>query len=964
MEQFDIYTLGSGYYLEKIFNALRMIMGDGGGNDASFVSIMKVACLGAVVVLAIRAGLNNDFKSAIKWFLGVTVLISLFLTSKATVLIHDKLPDSYGQMSAPRVVENVPWGLAFIGSITSQVGNTIAEKFDVSLAGVFNNPDYQKTGILFGSKIVEDTSKLRISDPKLKQHMHNFYKKCIVPDLNMGLRRANGYTVKELVDAPNILEFLRDHSSKARLIHITGDVQQATETDGVFGKKTTYEAVKVNGYISCHQAAGYLYSSVNYEVELRMPKLANSFIAYFAQNNGQNINSQNSANNNNSSSNEIFKSVLAGSYGIFIKNASQDAKDILLQNMAINAIGDTVNSKVYNNVTTEIMTNTAYASVSQMAQKFVPILRAVLECLFYGVFPLVLILMVTPIGLEVLKNYIFGFIYLQLWQPMYAILFCIAASWGQLYASDINSVTFATHSSIARINDEISSVAGYMLTLVPILSLFITKGMVASMGNLASSIAYIPQSTAVQNAESAVKGNYQIGTTAINTHSSDLSSSNKHDNNYSWASGMKSFSMPSGASEKLHSDGRTTLDSSAGLNNMAGLAKIDWQKAMGSRYDQAINKNISNAEHYASSTLESTGTGLSKLLGFDQNFAKGSNSYEGWNKNLTSDQRKSFDEARDYVEKFAEKHAISQQDALKISVAANGKIGGKIGIGSLQAALGISLNADAFTDASKKEDHSKLLQAGKDQRFADNLSKIESFVNSESYQENVSHNDSILESVKSDFSKAKSASFATSKAIDTVDSLQSSKANFENDSSSIGQGLSHHFAQEHINSMGAAGLDYTLRNDPNKTNQLLNQYLDQQVNKTIGNARDISKSAQINAEFNQKKSEFIEQQQNLKNDDYSKNADAIERANVDDQEQVLFSAPSGFKTNIKDKLETSGSDLKGGVAKKLDETDNKLNTESQKLDKKSRPLKIRTIRNLDQSASGKFVNSWGPFKIK
>ena len=50
---------------------------------------MKLSSLAAVVILTIRAGLNNDFKTAAKWFFGVTILAGLFLTSKADIQIID-----------------------------------------------------------------------------------------------------------------------------------------------------------------------------------------------------------------------------------------------------------------------------------------------------------------------------------------------------------------------------------------------------------------------------------------------------------------------------------------------------------------------------------------------------------------------------------------------------------------------------------------------------------------------------------------------------------------------------------------------------------------------------------------------------------------------------------------------------------------------------------------------------------
>jgi conjugal transfer mating pair stabilization protein TraG len=893
METFEIYTLGSGYYLEKIFNAIRLILDP----NNNFVSAMKLSALGAIVVLTIRAGLNSDFKSAAKWFFGVTILVGLFLTSKANVEIMDTLPDSYGRLSAPRRVENVPLGLAFIGSATSRIGNNIAQKFDQALAGVFNNSDYQQTGLLFGSKIVEDTSKFRIEDAHLKQVMLSFYKKCIVPDLNMGYKRANGYSLKDLTSSPNILEFLKDHSSKARIIYVGG---------------------KPGGYQSCQKTAEYLYTSLNKSVDLRMPILAKQFGAFFSQNQG----------NNSNEASQVFASVLQGSYGIFLKNSSKDAKDILLQNIAINSLGEAADSKLYGKVATESMTKLAYNSVGQMAQKFIPILRAVLECLFYGVFPLVLILMVTPIGLDVLKNYAFGFIYLQLWQPMYAILFCIASSWGKLYASNITDINFASHSSIMQINEEISSVSGYMLTLVPVLSLFITKGMVANMGNLASSIIYIPQSTAVQNAESSIKGNYQIGNTSIDTHHANTSSSNKYDDNYNWTSGMKSFSMNSGAQERIYSDGRSTIDSSGAVSNLAGLAKIDWSKAIGNRYDQSINDNISNSERHASNMVENTSSGYSKLLGYDQNFSKGSSAYENWNKSLSSDQRKTIDEARSFVEKVAHDNNISTQDAMRIAVTANASVGGKLfGTG---ATLGIK--TEGSKSSTEGENYNKLVQATKDERFAKNLSQIESFTNASTYQENNGITNNMLEGAKSDFSSAKSASFERSKSLDQVHNLQKSKAYFESNSSSISQDLSNQFAQSYIKKFGAEKFENIIRTDPAGTNQLLNDFLNNRVNVGVSS---------ISNEF--ARDEASMQTSNIE-DNHQKNSKIVENNNVDNLIQVNSEAPANFKGKVQNKI-TMESFKQNEVEHRLSDTSTELTLSDGNIQSKGHKLKDEVEKN-------------------
>ncbi len=919
METFEIYTIGSGYYLEKIFNAIRLIL-DPSNN---FTSVMKLSALAAVVVITIRAGLNSDFKSAAKWFFGVTILVGLFLTSKANVEIFDTLPDSYGRLAPPKRVESVPWGLALIGSVTSNIGNNIAQKFDQSLAGVFNNPDYQKTGILFGSKIVEDTSKMHIDDPALKQLMHKFYKKCIVPDLNMGYKRVNGYSLKDLTTSSNILEFLKDHSSKARVI-TAGDLIKNTNN--------------TNGYISCQEAAEYLYTSLDKNITTKMPILAQKFSAFFGFNGPA---------QSNASASEMFKTVLESSYGIFLRNSSKEAKDILLQNIAINSLSEAAGSKLYGKVATESMTKLAYNSVGQMAQKFIPILRAVLECLFYGVFPLVLILMVTPIGLDVLKNYAFGFIYLQLWQPMYAILFCIASSWGKLYSSNITDITFASLPQITAINEEIASISGYMLTLVPVLSLFITKGMVANMGNLASSIIYIPQSTAVQNADSAIKGNYQIGTTSIDTHQANTLTANKFDDNYSFMSGMKSFSMLSGAQEKMFSDGRSAIDSSSAISNLAGLANIDMSKAIGSRYDKAINTTLSNSERHATNMIESTTSAYAKLLGYDQNYARGSSAYESWNQSLSSDQRTSLDEARSNVERFAENHGINQQDAIKVAVAATAGIGAGILSGKLE------LNAS--TSASKTEAYNKFLEVSNDSKLAESISKIQSFANNDSYQETSNINNSMLIGARSDFNKAKLANLERSIVLDKVHSLQDAKASFENNSAAISQNLSHQFAEENIKKLGTSGFENTIRNNPVKTKQLLDEFLSRNIQSSIG-------VTNLSNEYNQQREAFYQKQNGISEEHYN-NLQIIDKTQESNQNQINTTSDDDLRQDVTKQIQKHQT-KKQIIVENLNKNDLTLENELTKLNQRSNSAETKIHKKTNELSSSNLASSWNPLKKK
>lgn len=889
MNEFDIYTLGSGYYLEKIFNAIRLIID---GKD-SFTSIMKFGCIIAIVALAVRAGINNDLKSAAKWFLGVTILVGLFLTSRATVHIHDTLPNSYGDLQAPRTVQNVPWGLAFLGSSTSKIGNFIAEKFDMAFAGVFVNSTYQETGMLFGSKIIEDVSKLRVIDPNLKAFISKFYKRCMVPDLRMGHNRVNGYTIKDLAETDDILTFLKDHSSKARMM--------------------AYDSA----YTSCNGAANKIYNELNTEVTNRSPKLAKSFLSYFFPEKSV------------VESNQLFESLLLSSYGNFIRSSSKYAKDILLQNVMINSLNDKLGnfSQSFGKVTTEATTSAANYSVAQMAQKFVPIYRAVLECILYGMFPLILILMVTPIGLEVLKNYSFGFIYLQMWQPMYAILFCIAGSWGKFYASDIGALTFANHFKISQINAEISAIAGYMLASIPILSVFITKGMVSSMGSLASSVFYVQQSAAIQNAESAVRGNYQLGNTQIDTHSFNNTSGNKFDDNHAWMSGMQSFSMSSGAIEKHYTDGRAGIDSSPAISNLAGLARIYIGKAIGSRFDQSIGEQQSRADRYSANSIESAATGYYKVLGLDQRFNKSSQDYQNFSSNLTTEQRESIDEMQSQINRFAKNNNISTQDAIKFTVAATAGVGEDI-----LKFFSFKGGVTGSTSASKEEIFNKAHELSNDIRFSSALSKVKSFAISDLHQEGTSFNNSVLQSSKDDFHASQSSSYQATKALDRVHNLQESKSRFEQDSSNISQDLSHKFAENYISKFGAAKFDEMLRNDPKATKSLLNQFINENIGNIGGNTQQ---------EYQKQKSEFSFNESGLKNT-YNQEANQLEE-NFEQKRVSQAQFSTGSSGNVKDDVTSNQHIMEKTLNDKTSNRDRSNNKIKKHMDTKHNKSATKTI---------------------
>lgn len=816
MQVFEIYTLGTGYYLEKILNALRLIIGDGG-----FISLLKISSMSALIILAIRASVSTDYKAISRWILSAVVVVSLFVGTRAKVLIHDTLPDAYGRVSVARVVENIPWGLAAIASITSTAGNYLGEKFESAFAGVFNNASYQKTGMLFGTKIVEDTANLRVTDQQINQFMLRFYRGCVVPDVLMGKKRKNGYTIAELVAAEDLANFLAEHSSRARMLTYSGELDKYPLPSSAGVSKT------IQGYITCKRAAQRLESAFKVESSYLEKALSSSFLRHFFPGSSQQIGGL----KGKQAADPSFQAILQDSYSLFIKSG-RSASDIIKQTTMINALKDSVDhggnvAEAYTSVTTNKIVESSFSSLSKWASKLSLQLKSAFEAVIYGLFPLVLILLVTPIGMEVLKNYVMSFIYLQMWQPIYSVLFCMAAAYGEYEASGVNALTFKTHDLISQVNHDISMIAGYMLLCVPVIALYATRGMFSSMGNMASSIFYVPQQAAVSASEQAVRGNYSMGNTSIDTHSFNNVSGNKYDDNYAWMSGMKSLSMASGSMERSFADGRSTLDISPSLSNMGGLTRINLAQVMGSRLEQSETSALNDLNRHSSDMIESSSSAYSRMLGFNNNFSKGSSQYESWQKSLSNEDRQNLEESRGILRKFSQDYNISTDDAVKLAVAANAGVSlDKIPITKGGFSGGLSGGLDKSKASNIRRAYDALSSGDESMRIATNFARMQSYMNSDSYQEQSGHTRDQLESVKQDFHQAESSNYARSRAMEKVESISKLRSDYQNNSASIDQDLQHKYAEWGIQRYGATQFEEIQRNDPVKANRLAHEFMD------------------------------------------------------------------------------------------------------------------------------------------
>lgn len=156
---FTIYTTGSAEFLEIMLNACAMITGSGDAED-----LARIGALIGLFLLAFQAVFNNQAITFGKAGL-VLVLYMMFYGPTATTVIEDTVS------SQVRVVDNVPLGPAFVGSVISTVAYGITKTTEQA----FSTPSMTDYG-LFSS--LSTLSKVRdaLRNPMALDGFQNYRK--------------------------------------------------------------------------------------------------------------------------------------------------------------------------------------------------------------------------------------------------------------------------------------------------------------------------------------------------------------------------------------------------------------------------------------------------------------------------------------------------------------------------------------------------------------------------------------------------------------------------------------------------------------------------------------------------------------------------------------------------------------------------------------------------------------------
>ncbi|MCG7625923.1 conjugal transfer protein TraG N-terminal domain-containing protein [Epibacterium sp. Ofav1-8] len=661
MPEFEIHTVGGGYYLYDVFNYLSAFTGSG-----NFEALLYAGIVAGVLVGALQMAIFGAVRQVGTYIIGTVLVLGIGIGPKARVIIMD----STVPLGVYGAVGNVPWSVAWVGSLTSRAGAAMTDQMETLLAAP-DNLTYQKSGMMFGSTIMSQAARWRAVTPIVHEGLVNFMENCMVDGANIGLVDTG-----ELGNSGNLDEFISDNVPNS-LAYFDPVLEETTLCSDGWPQIQTRIANETNNIL-------YQKAASQFGVRSGPDLAANKMRATLSD------------------------------FQNFIGMTSAGAAPAIQQTMLINSMDGAIQRLIassgnnaamtsYQAARTEAQTSASYSAVGISALKWVPLLKIVFEAIYYASFPLAMIMMMTPMVWNVMKGYFGGFVWLAAWDPISAILHSIVmkASSGY-YREAMGSfssgslefqMSFANYLGVRAVEQDVGTIAGYLMMSVPFMATVVLFG-ATRMAGLATSMLNVSQGAAIESGREAATGNISLANASMNNFAA-----NKWNTSSVFDAGAHTTRMANGAMRTVNADGSAVFgagsaQSSGGMSTRVGQTI---REEVQDRREEAVRNATSLRDEWSSALNETA----ANYADFGRSLTNGTSVS---NDHSTSQGHRRQEEAREAhsaVESFAKEHGISLDAAYKVAISAGAKAGSGAGGTGLSAGLdgaiaGTGLDQDAY----------------------------------------------------------------------------------------------------------------------------------------------------------------------------------------------------------------------------------------------------------------------------
>lgn len=672
---FEYVTFGGGETVADLFNAVAAIAG--GGDFATLVKLTLV-CGAAWGLAGIMAG-GQMWAPVRNLAIALVVYWSLFLPT-STVLVVDRL-----NPAASRPVDNVPLGLAMFAGFSSKVSTALASMAEQAFA-VPDDLKYTQTGYLFGSRLISETTQVKITNTHFAASLEDFVINCVF----YGVENEH-YDFNELANSKDIWQYLT----------VTKPPQQTkyfTYVDPADGSRSI---------MSCRQGATSLSALWQGEVNRVAGALGRKMGL---------------GTDDTSARTSLFSKLPVASN--FFMSMSNDALVTFRQAMMINAVdnatmryasqtGNSAAMEAYASARIDRQLKATQSTAAQESERFASLLKTTLEMIMIGVFPFMIVLLVTPAGLQSLRLYFSGFIALQSWPLLYAVLHRIMLTAGQ--AETVASATTATGDTglaittiagVATANSMIASI-GAMLTLsIPAIASAIGFGGFKAAGMAGAAMGTL-QRTIDDVARETSTGNFNLGNSSVGVHAFN----NVAGNNMQTAGNFNDSGMTmmgdDGTRWTTFGGGRTVGDSTGAQH--AGAMSLRMGGSMAHSLSQTASAMESQAEQTAVRAAQTQSAAMGQVMSSIASKNYNLSATEGMSESERSSRSEAVQQVEDAINNVSQSTGLSREKVASMfgEAAVTYQAGGGLGkIAKVLAGVGVSGKAGISGSVSGRQDES------------------------------------------------------------------------------------------------------------------------------------------------------------------------------------------------------------------------------------------------------------------
>lgn len=569
----DIWVVSSGGMITMGLNAVATVMENGGWKSTIWVAEMLGIAFCVMTYLR-----THNMTAMFGWGLTFVLVTALLLTPKVTVVVNDlTAPDTIGR------VDNVPVGLAMPLYLATGVGYTLTTTYE----DIFHFPDersYTKTGMLFASKLLQDSFTIDSRNPVLAYNMGEYAKNCVVPDIMLNHK----YSMQDVMESEDVQAQIFSNPSPLRAIYW----RDATGTM----------------FMVCRDAAPRLKNLLSAESN----NTGSTFMAHAVR-----------MLPGNNAPQTVYAEQLAGSYEYFL-GSSKSAQSIMMQNIAVAGLRRGLNSYVKGMNDTASMVDIAseqslmklrlsHAVSYTIATEVLPQLHTVLLLFCICIFPvMVLALYVREIAWAVIKSYLNFMGSLMLWPVMFAI-FNFAVNYSTQNSFHATGPTLSNMNRLMETSTTTAGIAGWLMLSIPFLAFRLFTGLGQGFASLSSSLGSALSSASAADSGAVASGNMSVGNVQldnINGHKTDL--------NRAYREGNTSMQLGNSAMRTVTQDGQTVYDASGATSRLPVDLHLD--RNLASAAQRSVRDSMAQTEMAAQGYNHSVQETGSQLKQFHEQF--------------------------------------------------------------------------------------------------------------------------------------------------------------------------------------------------------------------------------------------------------------------------------------------------------------------------------------------------------